>query len=253
MNIISKVAIGITGSVALASGVFYGTREPKREVGALEISDHATSLKVVKTAKGKQVKLVTGSAIGDKKATEFGDAELVEEQDGNVSVPNDAICNIIFFAKVIKKNGKAWPDVEGIEQYLNAGTTPVLVRLDDDIIGNTGVWNSLFRGLDCVWAADNLDYAGSDVQQLINHPKRNVLLRTFAKAGAKDSDGNSKGVVEFEDIDADPNADIFFGHSWFGRADVNFSVYKAGKIVSFAEVEKLEKEVEDQKALSAKK
>ena len=244
MNLATKLAIGVGSSIALASGIYYGTREPTRDIGVLSITDGAAHvLKVVKTKNGKQIRIVTEHEIsGEEKDTEFGKAKLIEEApEGGASVPGDAFCNILFFADVINENGRIRPDVDSLSSVLNAGVEPVLVSMED---ADTGVWNCLFRGPDCVTAVEKLDYIGSDIHQFINHSKRHVFLKTHAQAGRTDKHGHAKSIVDIDDVDADPAGEVFVGHEWYGRPDLNFGSYKAGSIKSAIEVKNERKQVE---------
>ncbi len=239
MNIATKLAMGVSGAVALASGIYYGTREPTRDVGDLKIDGPAAQVKVIKTKSGKQVRIVTPHQIeGQEQDTEFGKTKVIDEDAAGSGIPGDALCNILFEATIVKKDGRDWPDVEGLDVLLDVGVTPVLINAD----GDDGIWNCLFRGPGCAAAVEKLDYIGSDIQQFINHPKRSNFLKTHAKATATDKNGYKKGVVKLDDADADPEAEVFVNHGWLGMGDVNFSSYRAGVITSAAEKAKKERE-----------
>lgn len=232
MNNISKAAIGVGASVALASGIFYSTREPTRDIGELGIISNIGAPKVFKTKSGKQVRVVGIDAPDAKEGdTEFGKALVLSGE----SIPADAFCNVVFEADIEIKNGRQQPKLEGLDKLLNAGAYPVLMRVDDD--DDVGIWNCLFKGNSCASAAELPGYIGSDVQQFINHPKRKFLLKTHAKAGS-----NKKTTVDIDDVDADPNAEVIVPHGWAGLDSVNFSTYQAGTVISAVEKVKLEHE-----------
>lgn len=238
MNNITKAAIGVVGAAALASGIYFSTREPTRDIGTLGL-ERSTLTKVAKTKSGKQVRIIGMELPGAKEEdTEFGKSLVL------LGVPSNAECNIVFSAEIVKKDGRDWPDIKGLDKLLNGGALPVLVGVDDDDIG---VWNCLFKGESCLAMAEMENYIGSDVQQFINHPKRKYLLKTKAKSGSKDKHGNPKDIVVLDDIDADPAAEIWFGHEWFGRHDANFSVYQGGTVVSQVEKARLEAEKKNEK------
>jgi len=236
MNNITKAAVGVGASVALASGIYYSTREPTRDVGELGITSNIGVPKVVKTKSGKQVRIVGFDAPDAKEEdTEFGKALIFSGEN----VPSNAFCNVVFEADVEIEEGRLKPALENLENFLNAGALPVLMRIDDD---DVGIWNCLFRGNDCISVAELPGYLGSDIQQFINHPKRKFLLKTQAKAGSKDKNGHLKTSVDIDDVDADPDAEVVVPHGWLGRDDFNFSVYQAGTVTAAVEKVRIERE-----------
>lgn len=236
MGNITKAAIGAGAAVALASGIYYSTREPTRDVGELNVTTNVGVPKVVKTKSGKQVRVVGFDAPGAKEEdTEFGKALVYSGEN----IPDTAFCNVVFEADIEIKDGRPRPKLPGLEKLLNAGAFPVLMRVDDD---DMGIWNCLFKGNSCVSAAELPGYIGSDVQQFINHPKRKFLLKTHAKAGSKDKKDRLKTAVDIDDVDADPSAEVTVPHGWAGLDSANFSTYQAGTVISAVEKVKLEHE-----------
>lgn len=184
--------------------------------------DYTDVPRVVVSEKSHQVLIHTGQVgreeLGD---TDFGEALLF----GPDEVPGDALCNLVFEAVVVEQDGRPWPDVKGIRPLLNAGAWPVLVRETEDRVA---MWNALARGSDCPALADLVDYAGSDLLQVLKHPKRKFLVRVKAKKDAKDKDGGKKDWVDADDPDADPEGDVTFTHEWLGLEQVNFAKRRAG-------------------------
>jgi hypothetical protein len=155
--------------------------------------------------------------------TEWGMALLFNSNE----VPGDALCNLTFEAVVVEQDGRPWPDVKGIRPLLNAGAWPVLVRETEDKVA---MWNVLARGADCPALADLVEYAGSDLPQVLKHPKKKFLVQVKAKANKKDKDGHEKDWVEVDDPDADPEGDAIFTHEWAGLGQVNYAKRRAGKL-----------------------
>jgi hypothetical protein len=236
MNTISKAAISAGTAVALASGIYYSTREPTREVGNLAFTEQYGKPHIAKTKSGKHVRIVMGAIAGAKEEdTDFGKAFVIPE--GNV--PADAFCNIVFEADIEIKNGRPQPKLDGLDRLLNAGALPVLIRIDDD---DVGIWNCLFKGNSCLSMAEMPEYIGSDIQQFINHKKRKFLLKTRAITGSKDKNDRPKADVDIDDVDADPNAEVIFPHGWAGRDDLAMGTYQAGTVTSQVEKIRLEHE-----------
>lgn len=158
--------------------------------------------------------------LGD---SDFGEALLF----GPNEVPGDALCNLTFEAVIVEQDGRPWPDIKGIRPLLNAGAWPVLVRETEDKVA---MWNVLARGADCPALADLVEYAGSDLPQVLKHPKRKFLVRVKAKKGKRDKDGREKDWVDADDPDADPEGDAIFTHEWAGLGRVNYAKRSAGKL-----------------------
>jgi len=185
--------------------------------------DYTGVPRVAISDKQRQVLIHTGQVgreeLGD---TEWGEALLFSSGE----VPGDALCNLTFEAVIVEQDGRPWPDVKGIRPLLNAGAWPVLVKETEDKVA---MWNVLARGADCPALADLLDYAGSDLPQILKHPKKKFLVAVKAKAGKKDKDGRAKDWVEADDPDADPEGDAIFTHEWAGLGQVNYAKRRAGK------------------------
>lgn len=185
--------------------------------------DYSNTPRVAVSAKGRQV-LVHTAQVGREVLGEshWGEALLLEPGE----VPGDALCNLTFEAVVVEQDGRPWPDVKGIRPLLNAGAWPVLVRETEDRVA---MWNVLARGPDCPALADLVDYVGSDLPQVLKHPKRKFLVRVMARKGARDKDGRVKDWVELDDPDADPEGDATFTHEWAGLGQVNYAKRRAGE------------------------
>jgi len=221
MNLI-KTAATATAAVALASGIYVTTRP-------------APDVKVAKSKSGKQVRIVyNGEVAANEEDTDFGKALVLTG-----SVPPEALCNVVFEAKIVKGEDRQLPDVPDLGRLLNAGALPVLIQVTD--IG-TGIWHCLFKGEACLEIAELPGYIGSEMHQLFKHPRKTTFLKVQAKVGSKDKEGRPKQEVAVGDADADPAAAVHFSHGWAGRQDLNFSFYQGGTFVTVKEINDRERE-----------
>lgn len=208
-----KTSLAAAGAV-LGTAVLLSTWGPP---------DYTGVPRVLLTEKGRQVLAHNTAQVGreDLRDTDFGEALVF----GPGEYPGDALCNLAFEAVVVEQDGRPWPDVKGIRQLLNAGAWPVLVQETEDKVA---IWNALARGSDCAALADLVEYAGSDLPQVLKHPKGKLAVRLKAKKGAKDKDGRRKDWVDPTDPDADPEGDAVFAHEWLGLDQANFAKRRAG-------------------------
>lgn len=222
MNTIKTLAIASTAAVALASGIYMTTRP-------------APDLKVAKSKSGKQVRIVyNGSVEATEEDTDFGPAMVLTG-----SVPPEAICNMVFEAKIVRGKERSTPDIPNLGALLNAGVLPVLVSVTAE---GTGIWQGLFKGEACLEVAELPGYIGSEMHQLIKHPRKISFLKVRAKSGAKDKEGHIKYEVPAGDPDADPAGLVHFAHGWAGLQQINFSFYQNDGFITAKEINDRERE-----------
>jgi hypothetical protein len=187
-----------------------------------------TADKGVITPGGKAIRVV---GVDYKK-----DANVIDIEIGNAVVVDEvkptSMCNMIFEAKRTtmkllyeddEKSNRAVPDIPAFKGIMGKASWPIII--DGSCNANTCLWNSLFRGTDCLTVADHPSYRLSSIQEAL--PLEDEipdwkcrLIKTIV---------NSQ-MVSVCDPSADRDGELFIPHGWAGRKqDLNYKKVDLGE------------------------
>jgi len=154
-------------------------------------------------------------AGAEKVTTVFGESVIYE------SIPQEATCSVVFKAKEKKVGSVSNPVLTFPGWWMTPGAFPLL--LQESSADGYALWWATFQGNGCLAIADREEYIGSDIHQLILHPRGRKLLVQQAKDGVKTANGRAVHAVPFLDGQAEPDADVWFPYELAGRSDLNFA------------------------------
>jgi len=219
MNTISKTAVSATAAVALASGIYYSTREEEPTGNRVVISDG-----------GKYVRVVSRHSLKNKPelTTELGKAVVLHADE-----IGDAQCFVMIDApmKKVEKGQRPLPYLPGLENKYYPGTLPELINGSAE--NGSYLWAIMFQGGGCLDAADHMGYAGSDMHQFLVSSAKHRMLKTRRKTACPirkdEKDALCPDLVPVNDPDADPEGNVAPPIAIMGRDDLNWVPAEKGK------------------------
>jgi hypothetical protein len=202
------IAVGVV-ALALGAALSGGPSEPKGEPPHVQvaISEHF-----------KTPVRFTGAPLkpkAERVQTVFGEAVVYE------SIPQEATCLVVFEAREKKVGQRTRPALTFPSWWMSPGSDPD--PLPGTSAGGSALFMATFQGNGCLAIADREEFIGSDIHQLILHPKGRKLLWQKAKAGAKDGEDKPVPVVPFLDPQAVGDGEAWFPYELAGRPDMNFA------------------------------
>jgi hypothetical protein len=226
MNNITKAAIGVGASVALASGIYFSTH--------MEEEQQLEGNRVVISKGGKYVRVVSHYLLKNQPevTTELGKAAVLQGEE----LPGDAQCFVVVDAPMKKvekgKEGqRPLPYLPTLENKYYPGTLPELIGGSEE--NGAYLWAIMLQGSGCLDVADHPGYTGSDMHQFINSSAKHRMLKAKRKTACpvkKDDKDKCTNMVPVNDPDADPDADIDPPIAIMGRDDLNWATAEKGKI-----------------------
>jgi hypothetical protein len=204
-----KVIVAGVMVLALGGALLGGGGEPKGEPPHVQVAISETMKTPVR---------FSGGALkekAEKVVTVFGDSVIYE------SIPQEATCSVVFEAKEKKVGSVSNPVLTFPVWWMTPGSFPLLVQ--GSSAGGLALWWATFQGNGCLAIADRPEYIGSDIHQLLLHPKGRQLLLQKAKDNVKDANGQAVHAVPFLDPQASSDDEVWFPHALAGRDDLNYA------------------------------
>jgi hypothetical protein len=151
----------------------------------------------------------------EKVPTVFGESVIYE------SIPQEAVCSVVFKAAKSKVGLTANPVLTFPVWWMTPGSFPLLIQ--ESSADGYALWWATFQGNGCLAIADRAEFIGSDIHQLILHPKGRQVLLQKTKDSVKDAKGQAIHAVPFLDPQASSDDEVWFPYSLAGRDDLNFA------------------------------
>jgi hypothetical protein len=204
-----KVIVAGVMVLALGGALLGGGGEPKGEPPHVQvaISEHFKN----------PVRFVGGPLkVGAEKVTTvFGESVIYE------SIPQEAVCSVVFKAEKSKVGLTANPVLTFPVWWMTPGSLPLLIQ--ESSADGYALWWATFQGNGCLAIADRAEFIGSDIHQLILHPKGRQVLLQKSKDSVKDAKGQAVHAVPFLDPQASSDDEVWFPYSLAGRDDLNYA------------------------------
>lgn len=200
-----------------------------QEIEAQPIRERDVVPRAVRTLSGKTIRMVGVSEnAGAVEDTAFGRAVVVTEDAMDV---RRATCNVVLKAK--SKAGEEGqpriiPDVPALASKWGVGSWPV--KVGSECPNGACYWAWLTKGAACILAADQPEYLGSSLAELMDLPLADKVFILRIEGTCDDGEGGQRDCwVNYGNPDAKVGGEVrFAGTNWAQRADLNYVAAPGG-------------------------